>query len=118
MLPVDRQTDGDSLLLYLLQLLGNTHACVNPLPALRVLCLIVFQEVTSGELGANEACQRWIWNNVRATLLAQKKAIVCNNYSRQLNETSRRLGAAQCDMKEAETSLSDDELQSEDLLIL
>lgn len=57
---------------YLLQFLGNTHACVNSLPALGVLCLIVLQEVASGELRANEACQRRIWNNVRAkTVLAQ-----------------------------------------------
>ncbi len=52
---------------YLLQLLGNAHACVNSLSALGVFCLIVFQEVASGELCGNEARQRWIWNNIIRT---------------------------------------------------
>lgn len=76
-----QQTDGESCreiradkfravnIRYLLEFLGNTHACVNSLPSFSVLCLIVLQEVTSGELGGNEARQRWIWNNVRATVL-------------------------------------------------
>lgn len=56
-------SSGSSLSVYLLQLLGNTHACVHPLPALRVFGFIVFQEVTSGEFRTNEARQRRIWNN-------------------------------------------------------
>lgn len=60
-----------SIMRYLLQLLGNAHACVNSLSALGVFCLIVFQEVASGELCCNEARQRWIWNNIWAAVLPQ-----------------------------------------------
>ena len=60
-----------SIMLYLLQLLGNAHACVNSLSALGVLCLIVLQEVASGELCCNEARQRRIWNNIWAPVLPQ-----------------------------------------------
>lgn len=73
---------------YLLQFLGNTHACVNPLSALRVLCLIVLQEVPSGELCADEVCERRIWNNTRAT--------VCYHKGHCLRQQSQAQPMTQC----------------------
>lgn len=66
-------SSGPFLSVYLLQLLGNTHARVHALPALGVFGFIVFQEVISGEFCTNEARQRRIWNNNnnRATVLWQ-----------------------------------------------
>lgn len=45
---------------YLLQLLGDSEAGVDPLPALCVLGLIVFQEIASGELSGYKSDQRQI----------------------------------------------------------
>lgn len=45
---------------YLLQLLWDSEAGVDPLPALFVLGFIVFQEIASGELGGYKSDQRQI----------------------------------------------------------
>lgn len=62
---------GPWIIQYLLKFFGNTHACVNSLSTLGVLCFIVLQEVASGELRTDEARQRWIWNNSSTTVFQQ-----------------------------------------------
>ncbi len=93
------------IILYLLQLLGNTHACVNSLSALGVLCLIVFQEVASGELCGNEACQRRIWNSIRAPVLLQ--GLCLQQLQPQLPTQWERqtFWVSHCKVEEKETSL-------------
>lgn len=49
--------------IYLLELLGDTKASVDPLPALCVFGLVVLQEVASGELSSYEFEQRKIYSN-------------------------------------------------------
>lgn len=48
------------LTVYLLQLLGDAEASVDPLSALCVFGLIVFQEVASGELSCYKSDQRQV----------------------------------------------------------
>lgn len=48
------------LCVYLLKLLGDAEAGVDPLSALCVFGLIVFQEVASGELSSYESDQRQV----------------------------------------------------------
>lgn len=45
---------------YLLELLGDAEAGVDPLPALCVFGLIVLQEVASGELSRDESEERQV----------------------------------------------------------
>lgn len=50
---------------YLLQLLGDAEAGVDPLSAFCVFSLIVLQEVASGELSCYESEQRQVWSQTR-----------------------------------------------------
>lgn len=49
--------------IYLLELLGDTKASVDPFPALCVFGLVVLQEVASGELSSYKFEQRKIYRN-------------------------------------------------------
>lgn len=49
--------------IYLLKLLGDTKASVDPFPALCVFGLVVLQEVASGELSSYKFEQRKIYRN-------------------------------------------------------
>lgn len=50
---------------YLLKLLGDAEASVDPLSALCVFGLIVLQEVASGELSCYESEERQVWSQTR-----------------------------------------------------
>lgn len=49
--------------IYLLELLGDTKASVDPFPALCVFGLVVLQEIASGELSSYKFEQRKIYRN-------------------------------------------------------
>lgn len=52
------------MLIYLLQLLGDAEAGVDPLSAFGVFGLIVFQEIASGEFSSYKPDQRQVWRHM------------------------------------------------------